>query len=264
MKEKYIYFIGAGPGDPELITCKGRRILEQADVVLYAGSLVPPQLVACAKPEATVLDSAPLHLDEIMKLMIEAAERGRLVARVHTGDPTLYGALREQMAVLDAHGLDYEIVPGVSAVFAAAAAAGLSLTIPEDAQSLVIARARGKTPVPKGQELRDWAAHKAPLAVYLSGQEPEAPADELMQGGLPPDTFVLLAHRVGWPEQRLVRTTLENMAEVARREGLLRQTLFLVLPAEAGQRRFSKLYDADTGHMFRHGAADTPGDDQEM
>lgn len=251
MKQNKVYFIGAGPGDPELITCKGQRLLREADLVLYAGSLVPPELVACARQDARVVDSAPLALQRIVELMCETVRAGGLVARVHTGDPTLYGALREQMAALDERGVDYEIIPGVSAAFAAAAAAKISLTIPEDAQSLVIARAQGKTPVPQGQRLAEWAAHGAPMAVYLSGQAPETPARELLDGGLSPATPVILAHRVGWPEQRLLRTTLADMAALARHEGLLRQTLFLVLPAEAGQRRFSKLYDPDEGHEFR-------------
>ncbi len=246
-----VYFIGAGPGDPELITCKGRRLIQEADLVLYAGSLVPPALVQCAKPGAQVVDSAPLDLQVCLDLMLAALRDGGLVARVHTGDPTLFGALREQMAALQALGVDYEIVPGVSAVFAAAAAAKLSLTIPEDAQSLIIARARGRTPVPSGQELADYAPHGAPLAVYLSGQDPEQPAAELMAGGLSPATPVVLAHRVGWPEQRILHSTLGEMAALARAEGLLRQTLFLVLPAEAGQERWSKLYDPAVGHGFR-------------
>jgi len=250
MKGK-VFFVGAGPGDPELVTCKGKRLIQEAQLVLYAGSLVPRALVDCAAPDAQVVDSAPLDLGEIVALMLECAGRGGLVARVHTGDPTLYGALREQMAALDAAAVDYEIVPGVSAAFAAAAAARVSLTIPEDAQSLVIARARGRTPVPEGQQLADWARHGAPMAVYLSGQDPEAPARELLEGGLPPDTPVVLAHRVGWPEQRLLRTTLAAMAALARQQGLLRQTLFLVLPQERGQERFSKLYDPEAGHEFR-------------
>lgn len=255
-----VFFIGAGPGDPELITCKGRRLIESADLVLYAGSLVPPEVVACAKPEAKVVDSAPLDLGAILAMMLEAVAAGGIVARVHTGDPTLYGALREQMEALDAAGVAYEVVPGVTAAFAAAAAAKLSLTIPEDAQSLVIARARGRTPVPEGQQLAQWAGHQAPMAVYLSGQEPEAPARELMEGGLPPETPVVLAHRVGWPEQLILPTTLGNMASLAQERGCLRQTLFLVLPKETGQRRFSKLYDPEAGHGFRQPDGKQPKD----
>lgn len=248
-----VFFVGAGPGDPELITCKGKRLIQEADLVLYAGSLVPQELVSCAKPGAVVRDSAPLDLEQILELMLEFIARGELVARVHTGDPTLFGALREQTAALDELGVEYEVVPGVSAAFAAAAAAKLSFTIPEDAQSLVIARAQGRTPVPPGQRLAEYAAHSAPMAVYLSGQAPEAPARELMQGGMPPDTPVLLAHRVGWPEQKLLQTTLDEMAALARSEGVLRQTLFLVLPQERGQKRFSKLYAPDFEHGFRSG-----------
>lgn len=246
-----VYFVGAGPGDPELITCKGRRLIQEADLVIYAGSLVPREIVGYAKEGATVVDSAPLGLEEIVAMMVEAAREGGVVARVHTGDPGLFGAIREQMAGLDQAGIGYEVVPGVSAAFAAAAAAKTSLTIPEDAQSLVIARAAGRTPVPEGQRLADWAPHGAPLAVYLSGQEPEGPARELMNEGVAGMTPVIVAHRVGWPEQQIIRTTLEEMAGVVRERGIERQTLFLVLPAEAGQARYSKLYDPAVGHMFR-------------
>lgn len=263
MAEK-VYFIGAGPGDPDLVTVKGRALIQRAGLVLYAGSLVPRQLVACAPPDAEVVDSAPLDLETIVALMVAAARQGRLVARVHTGDPTLFGALLEQTRALDRAGIEYEVVPGVSALFAAAAAAKISFTAPERAQSVVITRAPGRTPVPQGQEPAAYAVHGAPMAIYLSGQTPDEVARSLLQAGMPPDTAVLLAHRVSQPEQRLIWSTLAGMAAAVQGQELSRQTLFLVLP-ECGDAPRSLLYDARQGHGFREAAPeqDTAGSGQE-
>lgn len=247
-----VWFIGAGPGDPELITVKGRRLIEQADLVLYAGSLVPQALVACAKKEARVLDSSGMTLAETHGLMAGAVRAGQLVARVHTGDPMLYGAVREQMALLQADGLPYAVVPGVSALFAAAAAAGVSLTVPERVQSLAVTRLSGRTPVPEGQRVADYARHGASLAVYLSASGAGDLARELRAGGLGEDCPILIAHKVGWPEQVLVRTTLAGLEEAA--APFARQTLFLVLPGEKdGQAPASRLYDGNFSHGFRQG-----------
>ncbi len=233
-----------------MVTVKGRALIERAGLVLFAGSLVPRQLVACAPPDADVVDSAPLDLETIVSLMVNAARQGRLVARVHTGDPTLFGALLEQARALEQAGIEYEVVPGVSALFAAAAAAKISFTVPERAQSVVITRAVGRTPVPQGQEPAAYAVHGAPMAIYLSGQAPDAVAVSLLRAGMPPDTPVLLAHRVSQPEQRLVWSTLADMSTTVQEEELSRQTLFLVLP-DYGDAPRSLLYDAGQGHGFR-------------
>ena len=164
MNRGKVYFIGAGPGDPELLTLKGRRLICEADLVLYAGSLVPPELVACAKASARVEDSAPLCLEETHALMRDCALSGGMVARVHTGDPSLFGAVREQARLLDADGIPWEIVPGVSAAFAAAAAGKVSFTVPETTQSLIVTRLDGRTPVPEKERLKELAAHGASLA----------------------------------------------------------------------------------------------------
>ena len=155
-----VYFIGAGPGDPELITVKGSRLIGEADLVLYAGSLVPPAVVAHARPGARVIDSSPLNLAETHALIVETVRAGGMAARVHTGDPSLYGAMREQMRLLDAEGIGYEVVPGVTAAFAAAAAAGLSLTVPERSQTVILTRTPGRTPMPDTEQLRDLARHR--------------------------------------------------------------------------------------------------------
>ena len=249
-----VWFIGAGPGDPDLITVKGQRLIKTADLVLYAGSLVPPAVVACAKPEATVLDSASMTLGQTHAAMRETALAGGLVARVHTGDPMLYGAVREQMRLLKAEGIPYAVVPGVSAAFAAAALAGASLTTPESVQSFAITRLDSRTPVPPDQSVAAYARHGGSLAVYLSAGAPERLAEELRQGGVSEDTPVLLAHKVGWPDQCLVRATLATLARTAKERGFGRQTGFLVLPGEKKTRGAdSRLYAEGFSHGYREG-----------
>ena len=242
-----VWFLGAGPGDPDLITVKARRIIRRADLVLYAGSLVPRAIVDQAKAGAKVADSSPLTLEQTHALIMETVRAGGLAARVHTGDPSLYGAVREQARLLDKEGVAWAVVPGVSAAFAAAAAAGESLTVPGLRQSVILTRAAGRTPVPEG--LRELAAHGAAMAVYLSGNDPERVAQELLAGGLAPETRVIVAHRLGWPGEKLVRTNLGALGS-ALGQGMERQTLILVLPGEPGEER-SSLYDREFAHACR-------------
>ncbi|WP_207264145.1 precorrin-4 C(11)-methyltransferase [Desulfovibrio sp. Huiquan2017] len=249
-----VYFIGAGPGDPELLTVKGRRLIAEADLVLYAGSLVPAEVVAGAGDGARVADSAPMTLAQTHAIMAETVAAGGTVARVHTGDPSLYGAIREQMALLDAAGISYEVVPGVTSGFAAAAAAKRSYTVPEVTQTLIFTRLAGKTPVPEGEALRDLAAHGAAMCIYLSAGDPEGVQRELLAGGLDAATLVVMAFRVGWPDEKVVETELGVLAETARGNAFTRQTVFLVLPGQGredtGKAR-SLLYDENFRHMYR-------------
>lgn len=247
----HVWFVGAGPGDPELLTLKARRIIGTADLVLYAGSLVPPQVVACARPGARVVDSAPLTLEQTHALLRETALAGGTAARVHTGDPSLYGTVREQMRLLHAEGIACSVVPGVTAAFAAAAAAGVSFTAPEVTQSLVITRLEGRTPVPGAERLRELARHGSAMAVYLSAAAPERLEEELAAAGVDPCTPVLAAHRVGWPDQSLAWTTAGGLAETVRSRAFSRQTVFLVLPGEAAGDTASRLYAADFAHGWR-------------
>jgi precorrin-4/cobalt-precorrin-4 C11-methyltransferase len=243
-----VHFIGAGPGDPELVTVKGKRLIESAGAVLYAGSLVPGELVSGARPDAEVRDSSSMGLEETHAFIMEHVRAGRDVARVHTGDPSLYGAMLEQMRLLDAEGVEYEVVPGVTAAFAAAAEARAVFTVPERCQTLVLTRLPGRTPVPEAERLRELAKTGAALAVYLSGGKAADLAEELRAAGLPENAPILCARRVGWPEQRLVWTDVAGLEHAAR--DMDRQTVFLVLPdAKGGQR--SKLYDPDFAHGFR-------------
>lgn len=246
-----VTFVGAGPGDPELLTIKGRNAIADADLVLYAGSLVPPAVVDCARPGVPVEDSAPLTLEECHARVREVALAGGLVARVHTGDPSLYGALREQAALLDADGIPWQVIPGVTAACAAAAAAGVSFSIPGQRQSLVLCRAPGRTPVPERESLAALASHRTAMAVYLSAHTAQRMAEELGTE-LPPETPVVCAHRVGWPDERLVWTTLAELPACVEENRFDRQTIFLILPGEeaAGGAR-SRLYAPDFCHGWR-------------
>jgi precorrin-4/cobalt-precorrin-4 C11-methyltransferase len=245
-----VYFIGAGPGDPELITVKGRRIIETADAVLYAGSLVPEDLVACAREDAEVRDSSKMSLEETHSFMLAHARAGGVVARVHTGDPSLYGAMPEQMRLLEADGVEYEVVPGVTAAFAAAAEAGVVFTIPERCQTLVLTRLPGRTSVPESERLRDLARSGAALAVYLSGAKAADLERELRAAGLSEDAPVLCAQRVGWPDGRCIETTVGGLVKTAEVNGLDRQTVFLILPEQDSGTR-SRLYDVNFSHGCR-------------
>lgn len=246
-----VYFIGAGPGDPELITVKGARLIREAGLVLYAGSLVPEEVIACASKEAKVLDSASMTLEETHAALVSAVRGGVSVARVHTGDPALYGAVREQAALLERDGIAYEMVPGVSVAFAAAAAARVSFTLPEKAQSLILTRLGGRTLVPEAEQLRDLARHQTSMAVYLSAAQGERVARELLEGGYSPETPVIVCHRVGWPDERLIRTRLSELPEAVGAAGIHRQAIFLVLPGQEETACASRLYAEDFKHGFR-------------
>ena len=251
-----VWFIGAGPGDPELITVKGQRLISQADVIVYAGSLVPREVLACARPDAAVIDSAPLSLAETHALLRDCALGGGLAARVHTGEPSIYGAVREQAALLDAEGIAWDVVPGVSSAFAAAAAAKVSFTVPGGPQTFILTRLSGRTPVPASEALPGLAAHGAAMAVLLSASEPERVQAELLEGGYPPETAMVLGHKVGWPGGEVVRTRLCDAAETARSHGFTRQTVFLVLPGQnlEVEASRSRLYDASFTHGWREAA----------
>ena len=245
-----VYFIGAGPGDPDLLTVKAARLIARADLVLYAGSLVSPDVVALAGKNARVVDSAPLTLAETHALLATTVRGGGVAARVHTGDPALYGALSEQLRLLAADAIPYAIVPGVTTASAAAAAFGVSFTEPESTQTLILTRLAGRTPMPPEESLAELARHRTSMAIYLSAADPEGVAKALAAGGCPGDTPVAIAHRLGWPGEKRLWATVATLADTVRRAGIDRHTLFLVLPG-LGQGARSKLYDPSFGHGFR-------------
>jgi precorrin-4/cobalt-precorrin-4 C11-methyltransferase len=246
-----VYFIGAGPGDPGLITIKGQKCIQQADLVLYTGSLVPIESVSCAKENAKVVDSSSMTLDETHAMILETVKSGGIVARVHTGDPSLYGAIKEQMIFLDRHNISYEVIPGITVAFAAAAAAKISFTLPEKVQTLIFTRMEGRTPVPDRERLRDLARHKTSLAIYLSASNPKEVAEELIAGGYPEDTPVVVAHRVGWPDETIIATQISGLSETVKQLGILKQAVFLILPGQNDDPAFSKLYSPEFTHGFR-------------
>ncbi|MCX7789275.1 MAG: precorrin-4 C(11)-methyltransferase, partial [Chloroflexaceae bacterium] len=256
-----VYFIGAGPGAPDLITVRGRDIIARADLILYADSLVDEAVPAAyARPTARVVGSAGLDLERIVALMVETARAGGVVARVHTGDPSLYGAIHEQMAALDEQGVPYEIVPGVTAAFAAAARLGVELTVPEVTQTLIVTRVAGRTPVPPGEALRGLAAHGASLALYLSvGQIEQVVAELLAGGAYTPDTPVAVVYRATWPDERVITGTLADIAPQVREAGLTRHALILVGPALGAARPAtrSRLYAPEFAHGYRRRQATT-------
>ncbi len=250
-KMSHVHFIGAGPGDPELITVKGQRYIKEADLVLYAGSLVPKESVACAKEDAKVIDSSSMTLAETHSLILETVKSGGTVARVHTGDPSLYGAVKEQMILLDRDGVSYEVVPGVTAAFAAAAAAKIAFTLPEKVQTLILTRMEGRTPVPDRERLRDLSRHNAALAIYLSAADPDGIVESLLAGGYSRETPVVVAHRVGWSDEMVVVTRISGLSKAVRDADIHKQAIFLVLPGQKDDPVFSRLYSPEFSHGFR-------------
>jgi len=254
-----VIFVGAGPGDPELITVKGQKALAQADLVLYAGSLVNPAVLQWAGPGAELVDTAGLNLEEILAHIRAGRRQGRRVVRVHSGDPALYGAIQEQLEVLEGEGVPCTVIPGVTAAFAAAAALAQELTLPEVTQTVIFTRAAGRTPVPDRETLADLARHGATLVIYLSIQLIEAVVAELTPA-YGPETPVVVAYRVSWPDQQLIRGTLATIAPLVQASGIERQALILVGPALAARdgalKARSKLYDQGFTHGFRAGKED--------
>jgi precorrin-4/cobalt-precorrin-4 C11-methyltransferase len=226
-----VYFIGGGPGDPELLTLKAKRIIESADVIIYADSLVHPSVVNFARPTAEVHGSKTLTLTEIMDLTLRAVQQGKTVARIQSGDPAIYGAILEQMRVLEGAGVEYEIIPGVSSAFAAAARLKVELTVPEVSQTVILTRAEGRIPMPPGEQLRDLAAHGCTLVIFLSITRMTRIVRELRSAGYPKDTPVAVVYRVGWPDEKVIQGTLEDIARKVREAKITLQALILVGPA---------------------------------
>jgi len=252
-----LYIIGAGPGDPDLITVKGLQHLQEADVVLYADSLVNEELIAKAKPSAKVLKTAGMHLEEMVDIMAGHIKQGKKVVRVHTGDPAVYGAIMEQIVLLKKKDIEVEIVPGVSSVFAAAAAAQAELTIPDLTQTVILTRAEGRTPVPEFEKLADLAKHHCTIALFLSATLTKKLVKELTEAGWSQDTPVAVVYKASWPDQKIVRTTLERLDEDMRVNGIRKQAMILAgwaLDENIHDQNYrSKLYDKTFTHGFRRG-----------
>jgi|UniRef100_A0A7C5AMC0 precorrin-4/cobalt-precorrin-4 C11-methyltransferase len=252
-----VIFLGAGPGDPELITVKGQKALARADLVLYAGSLVPPAVLTWVREGAELVDTAPLTLEDIVSRLIEGHRAGRRVVRLHSGDPGLYSALQEQLELLEKEGVPFQVIPGVTAAAAAAAVLRQELTLPEVSQTVIYTRASGRTPVPPRENLASLAAVGATMIIYLSVHLVEQVAGELASA-YGPEAPVVVAYRVSWPEEKIIRGTLRDIAGRVREAGVTRQALIMVGPALAAwEKRLaarSRLYDPGFSHGFRNAA----------
>ena len=246
-----VFFIGTGPGDPELITVKGMRLLKDADLVIYAGSLVREKVLEYCEKGPVIRNSASMSLEEITALMVEAARQGKKVVRLHTGDPSLYGALREQADVLEREGVAYQIVPGVSSAFASAAALKRELTLPGVTQTVIFTRVEGRTPVPEKERLSKLAAHGATICIFLSIAMIDEVVKELSEG-YGPQTPIAVVYRASWEDEKIVKGTLADIAAKVKDAAISRQAMIIVGEA-IGDAPFepSKLYDAGFSHGYR-------------
>lgn len=249
-----VFIVGAGPGAEDLITVRGLRLLQKADVVIYAGSLVNPELLKETKPGCRVLDSAKMTLEEVVEEMVQAHKKGLSVVRLHTGDPCIYGAIREQMDALEARNIPYQICPGVSSFCGAAAALGMEYTLPEVSQSVVLTRMEGRTRVPERESIRSFAAHRVTMVIFLSAGMLGELAGELLVGGYPRETPAAIVYKATWPQEKVIRCSLGELAEAGAREGIKKTALIVVgeAVAQKGYLR-SKLYDPGFTTEFRRG-----------
>ena len=246
-----VHFVGAGCGAPDLITVRGKSLLEAADVLIYAGSLVNPALLDYAKPSCELHDSARLTLPEVISLMQAAEAAGKTTVRLHTGDPCVYGAIREQMDALDVLGIGYDICPGVSAFCGAAASLRAEYTLPEVSQTVILTRMAGRTPVPERERIRSLAAHRATMVIFLSTGMLQALSQELTEGGYPPETPAAIVYKASWPEEQIHRCTVATLAETAQQHGITRTALITVGDFLGDDYALSKLYDASFSTGYR-------------
>lgn len=252
-----ISFVGAGPGAADLITIRGARLLSHADVVIFAGSLVDRKLVQLYATKADIYDSAGMTLTEVITVMVDAIASDKSIVRLHTGDPSIYGAIQEQMEALDRLEIDYQVVPGVTSAFAAAAALKQELTLPELSQTVIFTRVEGRTPVPERERLDAIAKLGATMVIYLSVGMAEKVVDLLLQGAYTPDTPAAVVCRASWDDEQIIRCTLADLAERVHLAGIDRQALIIVGDVLAARREGLKakslLYDGEFSHGFREG-----------
>ena len=246
-----IHFVGAGPGAPDLITLRGAKLLGEAGMIIYAGSLVNPELLKLAPSGCEIYNSASMTLDEVIERLKSAHDRGMDAVRLHTGDPSIYGAIREQMDRLKELGIPYDVTPGVSSFCAAAAAAGAEYTLPSVSQTVIITRMEGRTPVPLREKLSSLASHQASMALFLSSGLMESTCAALLEGGYPPDTPAAVVYKASWPEQKVLRGTIATIAAQAEAENIHNTALILIGRFLGNDYELSKLYDASFSHGFR-------------
>ena len=251
----HIEIVGAGPGNPDLISVKGRKLLEQADLILYAGSLVPRQLTECHKPGAVVRSSASMNLDEQCALMKQHYDKGELIVRLHTGDPCIFGAIQEQMAFFDANGMSYHITPGISSFLAAAAELRSQFTIPQRTQTIILTRGEGRTPMPEKEQLHLLARSQSTMCIFLSAAIVDEVQRELLQE-YPEDTPVAACYHLTWPDQKIYRGQLKDLAKIVHENHLTLTTMIVVGEAIGNRKGLSELYSKHFTHLFRKGDDD--------
>lgn len=246
-----ITFVGAGSGAPDLITVRGAKLLREADVIVYAGSLVNPALLEDAKEGCVIYNSAEMTLEEVLSVMIPADRAGKRVVRLHTGDPCVYGAHREQMDALDEAGVSYAVCPGVSSFCGAAAALKAEYTLPDVSQTVILTRMEGRTPVPPKEKIESLAAHGATMVIFLSAGRLEQLSERLTAGGYAPETPAAIVYKATWPDEKVVRTTVSGLAEAARAHGITKTALITVGGFLGDAYERSKLYDPAFTTEFR-------------
>ena len=245
-----IYFIGAGPGAADLITVRGAELLKKADVIIYAGSLVNPALLDYAKESCKIYNSAKMTLEEVTSVMKENKEKE--VVRLHTGDPCIYGAIREQMDILDREEMKYvSVVPGVSSFIGAAAALNAEYTLPNVSQTVILTRMAGRTPVPEKEEISKLASHGATMVVFLTSTMLAELSERLIEGGYAPDSPAAIVYKATWPDEKVVRTTVKEIAKAAEENGINKMALIMVGGFLGSEYERSKLYDPSFTHLFR-------------
>ncbi len=246
-----INFVGAGPGAADLITVRGKELLEQADIIIYAGSLVNPDLLKYAKESCEIYNSASMTLEEVTDTMIQGEKEQKNVVRLHTGDPAIYGAIREQMDILDEHDIEYKVCPGVSSLFGTAAALKAEYTLPDVSQSVIVTRMAGRTPVPERESIESFAAHHATMVVFLSTGMLGELSKRLIDGGYGPDTPAAIVYKATWQDEKVVRTTVKDLEKSAKDNNITKTALITVGDFLGNKFDRSKLYDPSFSHEFR-------------
>ena len=246
-----VYFVGAGPGAADLITVRGQKLLQTADVIIYAGSLVNPDHLQQAKNSCKTFNSASMTLEEVIREMKAAEAEGKITVRLHTGDPSIYGAVREQMDLLDKEGIAYEAVPGVSSFCGAAAALKAEYTLPDVSQTVIITRMAGRTPVPEKEEMSLLASHRATMAIFLSAGLLEGLQQQLLEGGYREDTPAAIVYKATWPDEKVLTGTVGELAEIGQKNKITKTALVLVGDFLGNTYERSRLYDPSFSHEFR-------------
>jgi precorrin-4 C11-methyltransferase len=246
-----VFIVGAGPGDPELITVKGQKLLQAADIIIYAGSLVNPALLGLARQGAKIYNSASMTLPEVIEVIENGVKAGEMVVRLHTGDPSIYGAIQEQMDELDRRQIEYKVIPGVSSFLATAAALKQEYTLPGISQTVIITRNEGRTPVPEKERLGALAAHNATMCIFLSIHMLDEVVKELIEGGYEPSTPIAIVQKASWPEEKIIRATLATIVEAIKDKDITRTAMIVVSRCLDTSYELSRLYAPEFSHMYR-------------